>query len=353
MNKPIIFLSHSSADKNYLEKLKLYLNEKTGGTLQIFLSSDGQSIPFGKNWVHSIEEALDDSKLMFVIISPNSINSKWIYFEAGFAYSKKMKVIPIGINGIDLNQLLPPLNLLQGFNINSEGGLNNLISIVNQEFSSTHKESFTNEEYRVLCSYSDIDVFKVSLLNDINYIGFHISEKQVERSELFEFIAKFLEKGNRNIGKDISQIYIPGIRIMKINQEIYIHVDPFSLRENLAIIKEIYQEIYSEISLSKRVDLFVIFNENIEGITDMYKVSYRLKKSNLKISSENEEMMEYENLLFKITRTTNKWKLDVSFFIEDLDEIPIVDLIEVLFENNVFDKIDSQHYFPSPKIQIG
>ena len=64
----------------------------TSGVIQIFMSSDGQSIPFGNNWVHKIEEGLNNAKIMFVFVTPTSIESGWIYFEAGFAYSKGIEV---------------------------------------------------------------------------------------------------------------------------------------------------------------------------------------------------------------------------------------------------------------------
>ena len=117
MDKPIIFFSHSSRDKQPLTKLKELLLTKCSNSLEIFLSSDGQSIPFGKNWVHQIEKALNVSSTFFIFLTPHSLNSNWVHFEAGHAYSKGLDVIPIGLFGIDLNSVRPPLNLLQGFNI--------------------------------------------------------------------------------------------------------------------------------------------------------------------------------------------------------------------------------------------
>ena len=105
MEKPIIFFSHSSKDKEFLLTLKNKLLRKTSKTIEIFQSSDGESISFGNNWIHKIEENLNYSKLMFVFLSPNSIKSNWIYFESGYSYSKGIKVIPIGINGIDVGSL--------------------------------------------------------------------------------------------------------------------------------------------------------------------------------------------------------------------------------------------------------
>lgn len=66
MSKPTIFFSHSSSDKDVLFKLKELFCDKTAGTIEVFLSSDGQSIPLGKNWVHRVQEALDNAKLMIV-----------------------------------------------------------------------------------------------------------------------------------------------------------------------------------------------------------------------------------------------------------------------------------------------
>ena len=58
-----------------MKKLKELLTKKVGSTLGIFASSDGQSIPLGRNWVYEIEQALEKSKIVFVLLSPNSIRS--------------------------------------------------------------------------------------------------------------------------------------------------------------------------------------------------------------------------------------------------------------------------------------
>ena len=133
MDKPIIFFSHSSKDKDLIYSIKNKLDAATGGVIDIFMSSDGQSIPFGTNWIHKIEEGLQAARIMFVFITENSISSGWIYFETGYAYSKGIQVIPVGI-GVDIGGLKAPLNLLQGFNVSSEDSLNNFITIINRAF---------------------------------------------------------------------------------------------------------------------------------------------------------------------------------------------------------------------------
>jgi hypothetical protein len=138
VSKPTIFFSHSSLDKAQLSRLKDVFCVKTGGAIEVFLSSDGQSIPLGRNWVYRVQEGLEAAALMIVFITPQSIDSSWVYFEAGYSYAKDVRVIPVGFLGIDLAQLGPPLSLLQGFNITSADTLNNLVALTNDQFSHKH-----------------------------------------------------------------------------------------------------------------------------------------------------------------------------------------------------------------------
>lgn len=147
MGKPTVFFSHSSLDCDVILPIKDKISQITGNTLDLFMSSDGQSIPFGRNWIHKIEEGLKSAQIMFVFVTPNSIDSAWIYFEAGFAYSKDIQVIPVGI-GINIGQLKPPLSLLQGFNITSADSLNNFITVINREFNLTFKDVFEEMDYK-------------------------------------------------------------------------------------------------------------------------------------------------------------------------------------------------------------
>jgi hypothetical protein len=150
MKKPIVFFSHSSKDQKFLTRLKEMVVEKTGNSIDIFLSSDGESIPLGRNWVHSIQKALEGASLMFVFISPHSLRSNWLFFESGFAYSRDIKVVPVGILGVDLGTLPPPLSLLQGFNVTSADSLGNIIDLLNKTFSHNHPNQFSNSEFKEL-----------------------------------------------------------------------------------------------------------------------------------------------------------------------------------------------------------
>jgi hypothetical protein len=145
--KPIVFLSHSSLDKEPLAALKKILDDRAAGSLNFFLSSDGESIRLGRNWVVSVSDALKKAKLMFVFLSSQSAESKWIHFEAGCAYSIGIQVVPVCLPGIDLNRITPPLSLLQGFNLHSHETMGNLARICNETFKMKINEEFNEMDF--------------------------------------------------------------------------------------------------------------------------------------------------------------------------------------------------------------
>lgn len=146
--KPIVFLSHSSQDKSQLVTLKSLLDERAAGALEFFLSSDGESIEFGRNWVARISDALSQADLMFVFLSPRASGSKWIHFEAGFAHAKKVHVVPVCLPGMDFSMVTPPLSLLQGFNLHSHEAMRNLARMCNKKFEMKINESFSTEDFK-------------------------------------------------------------------------------------------------------------------------------------------------------------------------------------------------------------
>lgn len=237
MSKPTLFFSHSSKDKDLIKSIKDKLTKYTGGVLEIFMSSDGQSIPFGTNWIHKIEEGLNSAKIMFVFVTEKSISSGWIYFEAGFAYSKGIHVIPVGI-GVDIGALKAPLNLLQGFNIVSADSLNNFISIINKEFDYKFDESFDANDYHEITNLS---------LSGITWNA--ILDKYV-RSINYKLLAEYSDGADGKILYDLDQYFEKIITYLEQNNIPYSLADPYHNSDNKCIavygIKIIYEKDISK-----------------------------------------------------------------------------------------------------------
>jgi hypothetical protein len=150
MDKPIVFLSHSSKDRIPLIALKGLLDKRAAGSLEFFLSSDGESIRFGRNWVARVSDALAEAKVMFVFLSKDSVDSRWIHFESGSAYAKDLRVVPVCLPGLALDRVGPPLNLLQGFNLHSHETMGNLARICNEVFTLKMAEAFDTNDFKTV-----------------------------------------------------------------------------------------------------------------------------------------------------------------------------------------------------------
>lgn len=258
MNKPTLFFSHSSKDRDMILTIKNKLMSATGGVLDIFMSSDGQSIPFGTNWIHKIEEGLNDAKIMFVFVTENSLPSGWIYFEAGFAYNKGIKVIPVGI-GVDIGALKAPLNLLQGFNITSGDSLNNFISVVNREFSYSFAEKFTAEDYGETMSYTSLGNKGIRIDEFVNSISYELLEEYTESTgtkvkhdfkAYFEDIVEYLKKKEiehscqwKYQEQNRSCIMVRGIKILLlkegVNLRLRFSISPLNFKDSFGLYNDL------------------------------------------------------------------------------------------------------------------
>jgi len=195
MKKPIIFFSHSNKDRELILPIKNKIEDITSKVVEIFMSSDdGQSLPYGHNWAHKIDERLRSTQIMFVFVTTNSINSAWIYFEAGYAYSKGIEVVPIGL-GVDVGHLKPPLNLLQGFNATSADSLNNIVSIINKKINTHFTEQFTNADFQsvndsIITMEKGLELLTHWGLDNIYLLR---SDTREERTKLLETTSEYID----------------------------------------------------------------------------------------------------------------------------------------------------------------
>lgn len=223
MSKPTLFFSHSSKDKDMVLAIKNKVMKYTSGTLEIFQSSDGESIPFGTNWIHKVEEGLKEAKVMFVFITEQSISSGWIYFEAGYAYSKDVHVIPVGI-GVSVGDLKAPLNLLQGFNITSADSLNNFLTIINREFNYSFPAQFTDDDFNEIVSYSPGS--KTT----------HMQFDDIVKSINYQLLAEYSDGQGGKVQYDIATYFEKIVQYLNDNSIPYSLADPYRQQYRKCII---------------------------------------------------------------------------------------------------------------------
>ena len=113
MDKRLVFISHITEEKEVALAFKDLIESSFLGMIQVFVSSDEDSIHMGQRWLDQISNALKSCVIEIVLCSPKSIHRPWINFEAGAGWVRDIPVIPLCHSGIEPSKLPMPLNLLQ------------------------------------------------------------------------------------------------------------------------------------------------------------------------------------------------------------------------------------------------
>jgi hypothetical protein len=108
--KPVIFISHSSKDKELARLLKQQIELCLNNSVEAFAAD----IEAGENWFDKVMDKLNQAEAIVVLITPNSVHlSHWVWFELGYFWArhddaletsdKKKKIYyPLYIQGIEL-----------------------------------------------------------------------------------------------------------------------------------------------------------------------------------------------------------------------------------------------------------
>jgi len=360
MEKPIVFLSHASINKAPLAELKKLLDIRAAGALEFFLSSDGESIRFGRNWVVRISDALSRTKLMFVFLSPQSADSKWIHFEAGCAYAKDIQVVPVCLPGIDLNRITPPLGLLQGFNLHSPDAMGNLARICNETFDLKINESFTQADFDAFvrniaghgAGFFGDEIFAIEDIS-LNLVADLPSDKFNPLPVLHEACEKSGMNCHYSCTGDLPQaisakLEQPGFIVAFTNYEIqerskvnYLHNvgtgrRAYQIKGTLS--PELYQinaplldEWLGQMQLTKPLTVTIRLKGRLVADSQRHNFTAKLFRAGIKLVGSDE--YEFEGLRFKFTGT-KPW--GITFVLDGKLEDPRLSrIIEQLFRAEV------------------
>ncbi|HIE25277.1 MAG TPA: toll/interleukin-1 receptor domain-containing protein, partial [Anaerolineales bacterium] len=92
-----IFLSYSRKDKDFAKKVAEDLEEAGHDVWWDITDIDG-----GDRWAKEIQEGLNQSQILVLIVSSNSVVSEWVEKEFLYASSRNMKIVPLIYEHCDL-----------------------------------------------------------------------------------------------------------------------------------------------------------------------------------------------------------------------------------------------------------
>lgn len=85
-----IFLLHIHEESALARLIKQALEDEFSGFVDVFVSSDGTSIPAGSNFLKRIEDGLVGCIGAIYLISPASVKRNWINFELGAVWARNI-----------------------------------------------------------------------------------------------------------------------------------------------------------------------------------------------------------------------------------------------------------------------
>lgn len=102
----MLFISHSTLDKDHAIDLQRRLRESGYVCKQHFLDSDQRSgIKLGEKWEKVIYDNLRDCQALLVLCSPNWLQSKWCFAELAAAKMSGKQIFPIIVQDCDRSSL--------------------------------------------------------------------------------------------------------------------------------------------------------------------------------------------------------------------------------------------------------
>lgn len=103
-----VFLSYSSDDRDWASEIVAAL--KDSGVSTWF---DAHEIVPGDRWQPRLEEALRESRVLILIVSPKSLSRPWTFFEVGAAVADSKRIVPVLADDVDVSNLPPLLQQYQ------------------------------------------------------------------------------------------------------------------------------------------------------------------------------------------------------------------------------------------------
>ncbi len=131
------FISHYSGDQDLAKIIGNTLSRVSLGQINPWFSSDKSSsgglLP-GNIWLNEIIEKLNKSKAVVVILTPNSVDKKWLYYESGIGEANEdCEVIPVCV-GIGFDQISFPLAMYQCYQLADYEALKQFINKLLKKF---------------------------------------------------------------------------------------------------------------------------------------------------------------------------------------------------------------------------
>jgi TIR domain len=108
----MLYIVHAAADRDLAILLRARIKDLLPG-LQVFLASKAGEIPTGEDWLAHIHQNLKAATSFLLLLTPRSVDRHWVWYEAGVAWSRGCRRLPVTAGGLDRATVHYPLKAAQ------------------------------------------------------------------------------------------------------------------------------------------------------------------------------------------------------------------------------------------------
>jgi hypothetical protein len=131
-----VFFSYAAADRAYAAKLRSLLSQRPN--LRIFTTD---ILSAGENWESRLKSELSECDIFVVLLSPHSLESKWVLHELGAAWGLQKPIIPVVTDPEVFAKLpvaLSEVQLVDIKNLDSPEAVNQIFERYEEEIATAH-----------------------------------------------------------------------------------------------------------------------------------------------------------------------------------------------------------------------
>jgi len=156
---PQVFLSYATENSDFAELTKHRLIDN-----DISVWIDQSDLHVGDDWKNIIDDGINSSDLMLVILSPESSKSTYVTYEWAYAMGRELRIIPIMFERGDIHPKLSDLQYLDFTNTRSRPW-NELIDEISRYLAPSKDE---NEHPNLI--EDELDNYKIAKDQILNYL---------------------------------------------------------------------------------------------------------------------------------------------------------------------------------------
>ncbi len=257
-----IFISHTSKDENIAEYLCHKISSLSLGKIRCWFCNDrgpNGGYEIGDQWYRKIINELENCDCLIVLVTPNSHDKPWIYYESGYAFGLKKVIIPVLV-GVRKENLNSTLKNFQGVQLTSQKELESLftklfskadlsldIDTFIERFTEMIKRfseaSFENDSKETNEFVEHLEEFRMELLQKLSSIVPTVEKKRKTTLKIPNVSINFiLKKGKHNVERNFVIEIGPGISFQDVTNEIFFNlsdlIKPFTYLEEWIISNE-------------------------------------------------------------------------------------------------------------------